>query len=346
MPDLGSVIRNAIGEAEALPNGVTRAVSVTDAIAKRILEEAFGEGLTGLDAAGAAAAEEASTALAALLAVPSVLGMVGLVLGLVEVTSTLQRALRRLPGPFHLMGNIVAAALTSPIQILQKDIETYLVSHAGTYLRNHVTVATFVGSYGIPHNAATPGPRPTPSHPAPTNPQPVTQGEIANLQRQINTLAQALGVTQHTGSVPRQVWDEIHTLQGNVATLQRVSEAQLTDIQSLQSGLASLGHQVESLIAEVHGIRTVSAGWQDIERELERQITTLTQLDNQLQSQIHHQARQLTQLAPLGLLLQPGIRGLRTLRQLEDTPCMCPKFGNIPNELGTALALMEFIENG
>jgi hypothetical protein len=104
--------------------------------------------------------------------------------------------------------------------------------------------------------------------------------------------------------------------------------------------------QFHNLTGEIHAVRAVSTSWQDVELQVENLGSLTTQFIDEVSVELGHVVNVQKQMEPLSLLLEPGIPGLRNLRKLEDNICQCPKFANIPNELGTALAVLEFVENG
>ena len=146
--------------------------------------------------------------------------------------------------------------------------------------------------------------------------------------------------------VPQTVWDQIHYVEHKIVAHQ----TSITDLYSRTDRLTNIATQIQtefrSLTGEIHAVRAVSAGWQDIQQELENLGSLTTQFIDETSAELGKVVSVQTQMLPLTLLLEPGIKGLRNLRKLEDNICQCPKFANIPNELGTALAVLEFVENG
>jgi uncharacterized protein YoxC len=146
--------------------------------------------------------------------------------------------------------------------------------------------------------------------------------------------------------VPQTVWDQIHHLEAQAHSQQ----TSITDLYSRTDRLNNIATQLQSefksLTGEIHAVRAVSASWQDIEQQLENLGSLTTQFIDETAAELGHVTAVQTQMLPLTLLLEPGISGLRNLRKLEDNICQCPKFANIPNELGTALAVLEWVENG
>jgi hypothetical protein len=177
--------------------------------------------------------------------------------------------------------------------------------------------------------------------------------EIAHLQAQINYLLLHMGAVQYITKdnktvvgVPQNVWDDIHQLQDDVRSMRQ-------DIATLQDDVERIGHtststsmQLQNLTTTIHEVRAISVGWAEIQQDLSDLTTRVTHIQSTTDERLDHQGITLTAMQPLTILQGAGLRGLKTLRQLEDTPCMCPQVPGIPNEAGTALAIYEFITNG
>lgn len=182
---------------------------------------------------------------------------------------------------------------------------------------------------------------------------PRIQREVQYLQSEIDTLQNEVlhisGVTVNkriTVGVPQNVWDDIHRLEEQVFHLRHDFNALNSRVDRALHLAQSVANQQSDLSQSLRSVRSVAVGWQDLQGQVQDLTTRVTRINNDLTERVDHQGQTLTQLAPLTILSGGGAKGLRTLRQLEDTPCMCPKFANIPNELGTALAVLEFVENG
>lgn len=169
---------------------------------------------------------------------------------------------------------------------------------------------------------------------------------VTHLQQEIDSIEYQLDHPANGTQTAPQVWAEIHALQRSVRALNNAMISLRPEVNTLQDRQTALEHRMATLTSQLHGISAVAVTWQNIASEVDTLGNTVTNLANQTAQDLAHQERQITQLAPLGLLLQPGVKGLQTLRSLEDKPCQCPQFGNVPNWMGTALAVMEFVENG
>ena len=223
----------------------------------------------------------------------------------------------------------------------------YCLKAIGRLVSDVLTLFTFLLGIVLPRLL------PAPQMPAANSTGYATEREIHFLQSEINTLKQAVGTIQYvttdktvTVGVPQTVWDQIHHLEGQMHAVQ----TSITDLYSRTDRLTNIATQIQtefrSLTGEIHAVRAVSAGWQDIQQELENLGSLTTQFIDETSAELGKVVSVQTQMLPLTLLLEPGIKGLRNLRKLEDNICQCPKFANIPNELGTALAVLEFVENG
>lgn len=226
-------------------------------------------------------------------------------------------------------------------------IINYLVRTVEQLIQAVLTLFTFLLGITLPR--VQPAPQTLPAN----HTGYATEAEIHFLQSEINVLKSAVGTIQYvtldktvTVGVPQTVWDQIHHLEGQMHAVQTSIGDLYGRTDRLTNTVTSLEHQFQSLTGEIHAVRAVSAGWQDIEQQLATLGTLTTQLADETAAQMGTITAHQTQMLPLALLLEPGIKGLRNLRKLEDNICQCPKFANIPNELGTALAVLEFVENG
>lgn len=180
-----------------------------------------------------------------------------------------------------------------------------------------------------------------------------TIADINHLQDEINALAYALGQV-HTGTttqvinnpVPQTIVNQLHAVESSVVQLRKDMTQAYRKIDQLVATDTSLNKQVQQLVASLHDIRHVAVGWQDVVTSLAGLAQQVTTLSNTVEPAIAQNTRTIAMLMPLTMLLAPGLPGLRNLRKLEDNMCQCPKVGNVGNELGTMLAMYEFVTNG
>lgn len=189
--------------------------------------------------------------------------------------------------------------------------------------------------------------------PAGKKPAYATVAQVNHLQAELDYVRHHLGTVQYvttnkqvTVGVPANVWDQIHHLESQMSAVTAALNAIDARLDHVSSTNSSQQHQIDRLSQGLHDIRAVSVGWQDIAQELERLGTRLTTEYNNTQQQVRSVDRRYRPLLALGLLTQPGLAGIKNLRKLEDNMCQCPKLPGIGNEMGTALAVLEFIENG
>ncbi len=318
--------------------------------------------------AGAVTVEVAGEATAAL-------GLWPFVLILLITLCTLRVMENAIIYPFGLIphfGSDVQGAIKSGFRWLdnfENAIINLILNTVGRLITAALTLFTFMLGITLPRVQA-PQSTPVPNHTGYAS-----EDEIQRLQAQINTLNKAVGTLEFTldpvatpfnppasapGSttnttqvtqvikvgVPQTVWDQIHHLEGQMTAVHTSIADLYGRTDRLTNTATSLEKQFAQLSSEIHAVRAVSASWQDIEQQLENLGTLTTQLADETAAELGKVTAVQTQMLPLTLLLEPGIKGLRNLRKLEDNICQCPKFANIPNELGTALAVLEFVENG
>jgi hypothetical protein len=344
---------NLINDVEGFIRGVSTSVSdapkvvrVAGDVAERAFQDAYRIESVGQGAVDAAATSGAAEAALGISRMNLILSFVPVAIFMQQCYNILYKITDHMPWMF---GKIAKAMLFSiiPMQTVVAQIADNIESQTHTILKHHQRLWNYSNQQAILQAATSPQPHPTTKIPTGSYVTAATfRNTITFMERQIRTLEYALGVEQHSNNIPVQVTQSLHTVQTDVQRLQGELDSLNGKTDATNATVLSVQHQLSSLSNEIHGLRAVSAGWQDVQADIEAQVTTLTQLYNRSQLEVHKLQRQLTQLAPLALLLSAGATGIKTLRQLEDTPCMCPKFGNIPNELGTALAIMEFVENG
>lgn len=179
------------------------------------------------------------------------------------------------------------------------------------------------------------------------------QREINSLKHQVYDLQTTAGVPHNLGTVQPAALPDYSTLIRNYQHVERQLYLIHTDLTQFNSRLERVEHEMDhlrqrqdNLASQVHDVRAVAAGWQDIQDELDRLGNTVTHFITDTDVELHRLTRVQASMAPLQLLQQPGIRGLKVLRQLEDTPCMCPKLPGLPALMPNRLALYEFITNG
>jgi hypothetical protein len=349
MPDLFSALQNIVKEVEASPGAMEDIVKGTGSVAAKMVNSALEGTVYGLDAADTAAVEVLGQSLTRIIGASEAIGVLGANMLAERMFTYSETAAKRLPGPFAKMARVFTSAKVHN-GVLRDRILQYLASVGPSMLKDHATVATMA-----PHWAskaamlAGPVTGVTGTPVLKVGTVLVKQSDITRLQKEINTLAYSLGIQQHSGTVPQQVWNQIQTNQRAIAALTTRVDAIDTRLGETAGNTASVQRQVSALASAISGIRTVNEGWQDIVDELRKHVTTLTQTYNHAEGQIHAQGHQIQQLAPLAVLLAAGPLGMKVLKQLQKTPCMCPKpktFGNVPNELGTALAVELVVAHG
>lgn len=300
----------------------------------------------------------------------------GVALSLSPLFGVLDRVgnqLNRLPGPFRHVGTAFRESATR-LQAAVHQVSEGIAADQAALLRhhtvvNHWTTYEILRQIALSHGGAYGGSSAqVPSgKPAGAVTGPVTQAqingvetavqdvnakishinnEIASENRRIDALAYALGVEQHSGAVPIQYRDQIHVLQGQVAQLQTALRDAVKTINDTEARVTTLDEQVAGLAHEIGGVATVTTTWPDIENALKTRVSTLQVHVSTLSNGLNNANSRIAQLAPLTLLLQAGMRGLRTLRQLEDTPCMCPPPPQAKTDLALALALDQALLNG
>lgn len=245
----------------------------------------------------------------------------------------------------------------------------YIVHQIEALMKAALTLFTFMLGITLPRVL------PAPQTPPSNHTGYATEAQVTYLQQEINNLKQAVGTMEielqpnftPTGAgtatgplppttttntqiikvgVPQTVWDQIHHLEAQMS--QRITSIDdlYARVDRLTNISTSLQHEFATLTGEIHAVRAVSASWQDMQQQLEALGSLTIAFIDETAADLGKLTAVQTHMQPLGLLLEPGIRGLRNLRKLEDNICQCPKFGTIPNELGTALAVLEFVENG
>lgn len=189
---------------------------------------------------------------------------------------------------------------------------------------------------------------------------PKPKDQFQQIEKQITTISKTLAyVVAHMGTinytvsnpaqpagVPQNLWNQIHGLQSDVANLKKGLSATQGRTDTNARAITNVQHEIQSLTQSVHAVRAVSTGWQDVEMAVSQLQSTMTSFVNATTADINTQRRAITHLEPLGLLLTAGMPGLKILRQLEDTPCMCPRIPSIPSLTPEWLAMYEFITNG
>lgn len=247
----------------------------------------------------------------------------------------------------HSGGRAWARARFRFIDNLENRVLQYMEKLVAHMLHSFARCVLWVlGVNGILHSGTVVQPRANPKNTA-------TEGEVQYLQREINKLQSQVGyLTTHLGTaatttVPSStIPQQVHYLEHQVDLIRSDLHAFSTGLNYALQTMTQLENRVSTLSQSYTGIRHEVLGLQDMGAELDNVQRTLTSFQNATSRSLDTLTSHMTHVWPLTLLLQPGISGLRNLRKLEDNICQCPKFGGIPNELGTALAVMEYVENG
>lgn len=190
--------------------------------------------------------------------------------------------------------------------------------------------------------------------------QPGQADQLHTLQAEVNNInAKLKYVIEHQGVVdyittpsgqavvaPRNLWDQLHSVENDVKQLQQAVVNIDAKNQSQGAQIHQLSTEMSVLTGSIHDIRAVATGWQDVEQQISTLQRSVVSFTNATQTDIERQRAKLELLMPLLLLTTAGPAGMKILRQLEDTPCMCPKVPNFPSLTPEWLAIYEFISNG
>lgn len=353
MPSIIDEAVNIVRDAEATAQPIaTGARKVENLITETIRSSASSVG-AGLSAAEDNAAHAAASSLIELSKFGNAVAALNVLVSLIQVKHYLKDLFNKLP---RIFGG-PASALIDRLIVPEEGLLNYITDSIGNAAKNHVKDHVRAVSYGVqasgllnellsgtiyqkPVNLG--GSGQVNQDKALIN----LQSEINDLRAQLHKLGYSLGISQHHEAVPRQVWDEIHQAQHQLYVQgQAINELQ-SRVERLTQYQASLETRLTGLQGQLGNMRAIQIGWTDIVTGINVMQHSIATLQANTDASLHAQGRQIAQLAPLGLLLQPGIQGLRTLRQLEDTPCMCAKPINYEGVLALAMATMEFVENG
>lgn len=190
---------------------------------------------------------------------------------------------------------------------------------------------------------------------------PVTQAEIQHLNSRIdNTNARIDAINARLGKLEHSTVGLPAANPVNIKPLQETVKEQGWAIQKLFDNQTNLYGNDQTLLhnqrvlradlvklqGQLGGVRTVQTGWidiveqiQDLESKLDSRVAANT-------ADIGTLNHRVTNLSPLTLLLQPGLRGLQNLRKLEDKPCQCPQMRFLRPQNIEALAIELAIANG
>lgn len=353
MPNVLDEVRQLLDGIEKEAEPAAKLAQVPEQIIERVYHTATADLGDVLGSSAAASAEAAAEDFIHLAKFANGLAAINAVTSLLQVKEWLKAAFGKLPRVIGKPAARLLDLLIFPLESMISGIADNLAGSAKTILHSHIRATAWsVNQSGLinellrgtvfDQNTQPPLPPPAVQHHA----NYATENELQQLRRQVTRLEYALGIAENKSQVPRQVWDQIHALQHGLHQQTLYMQQLETKLDHALSNIGSVQHQIDTLSAQLGNLRQISVGWTEVQQDIMQLQTTVTRTMNDLRVRQHHDEQNVAQLAPLGLLLQPGIRGLQTLRQLEDTPCMCPRFANIPNELGTALAVMEFVENG
>lgn len=360
MPGIISDLESVGSDIVKLPGDIEHNLSLIEQVEGYLRGNIVGGAVSGLDTAGEAAVSGGVESFLVIGRIISVVPLIAVAVSIAYVFNKVYAVLDRLPGPLRNASKaFLLAAL--PVQSIVEFVIRHVAPDIASALHHWNTVSTVAKA--VSPQVIGP-PLPTAAEFAHIQTIKEVDGALAQLQYEIDTLKYQLSHIHVPSSVTNtnttvvdkpttvvnninpQVWPEIHALQQSVSHLQSATVTAYSMIHEQGSTIAQIQSDFRTLEHEIGTVRTVTTGWADVVEQVKHLETTLQNRVNDLDHAQQHDNQQLRQLAPLGLLLQPGLKGLRTLRSLEDKPCQCPQFGNVPNELGTALALIEWIENG
>lgn len=321
--------------------------AILEAIGQRVIvNAALAE--TATDIVGAS---EVAGVVAAIVGSIGVLPIILILLGLVILAGFLDNILSTTVARIPWVGGALASFIHLSFDPI-RNLENWIGNKAGDIV-NHLwtdlthSIGYFAGQHAISN---------------PVSSQVPSAAQVKVLQNEINTTnshVAALNTSyeqlyryvhnQPTSALPQGVLtlpEQLYKVEQDVQTLYSNQTNFYQELQSITHNLTSLRDDVQQLEKSVVGVRTVEVGFQDIVQHINDVLDQSRKLENDLDNRVDHNTRSIAELQPLNLLLEPGIAGLRNLRKLEDNICQCPKLSGIGNELGTALALLEFAENG
>lgn len=353
MPTLIDEAESIVKEALAKGHYIEDSLAVTEQVTKKVLDAGAAEFSRGADSGTVLATENAAASMRSLMSFAGAVNAFQVVFTIHQVKDWMKAAFMRLPPVLGKRLVALTDAMILPEEGLINQALNSLNQHSHTALHSHVQLTGWALQQDPLYQSLTAGtflqPKPTYQQPyvGPTpDPTAGLQNEINNLKKEINKLGYAIGIVQNHEGVPQSFTNQIHDLQRG----QHYQTEAILDLQKAVEGVRatqnSLENKVNDLSHSLGNLRQITTGWQDVVTEVQILSTAVVALGDATKIQLQDHTRRIEHLSPLGLLLQPGIQGLKTLRQLEDTPCMCPKIPNIPDAWGVALGIMEFVENG
>lgn len=332
---------------------ISESGSDNEAVSSRIVQASASSYSNGLNAADQLAVRTAANSYIRASEFTSLQSSVAAYQAMNLAYGSLAAVVNRLPRVIGAPAVRILSVLHKPVELLGTNIARRAAEIAPHLLHDHVQstgwaanesgfVQRLIADAGLvkPINLHGTGPL------TPSDAISGLESSVNYLLNQLGKIEYALGHEQASNSTPPQVWNELHSLQGDVARIVSAQNALALRLDAADRAIEVQNNQIAELAGSLHGLRQVSTGWQDVKmavdnlaRNTQAQIATVT--SNQARDHVH-----LQELLPLSLLLQPGIKGVEVLRQLEDTPCMCPKIPDISGIPGELLGIYEFITHG
>lgn len=294
---------------------------------------------------------EASTVVAAIGTAITLLPLMLLAALLIFIMSFWRRVLLDIVKPIPIAGphlvQFVSFIFPPPIGITDWAARKYeaLLGHLWNDITN--AVGYFATRFVMIHhiNATTSGGTTVVNHPADLS---HVEDQIHYLTNQYESLWNYIH-NHPAGPLPQGLVtlpEQIYKLQQDVQVLYHNQQSLHTDVVTALHMIHQVNTSVETLGSELTSVRSVQVGWQDFVDQANKSFDELRTVENHLAQRIDNNTRSIGELAPLSLLLEPGIRGLRNLRKLEDKPCQCPQPKFMSPRQIEALAMLEYIENG
>lgn len=353
MPDVLTQAENLLKDIQSVPNAAGTLIDNGNTLIEHVYKAGGSAVTEGMSEADRLAADGAIQELAEISKFAHGIAVFNVLTGLVQVRTWIKQLADRMPRVIGKPLSHMADFFIFPIEGEAEKLFQTLTAQSKHIVHSHIRstgwaaresgllqelLSGTVLQQPISLKGTGPGPTQTPNY--------ATQSDIAALNHRINALSYALGVEEHKQVIPPSLAPELRGMQAEITALRNATASLVSQQEKLQDTTESLQNQINTLTHELGGLRQIQVGWSDVVEELNKTRAGVDALRAQTVPQLHQNTQAIHHLAPLGLLLEAGIVGLKVLRQLEDTPCMCPKFANIPNELGTALAVVEWVENG
>lgn len=166
------------------------------------------------------------------------------------------------------------------------------------------------------------------------------------LEGQVHRLQTVAPTTANVGTIPATLTERVRRLEELVVPMAHDVNVLHADYNTLAHNESVLNAHVNRLLTNLNAVRATQVNVQDDLVNVDEKLKAVEHELGLITPMVDASARQLHLMHPLEQLLYLGQVGINNLKRLEDNPCQCARYRDVPSDQSEELAVYEFLTNG